>query len=392
MSAHGLANAQSRSQAAVRIQHKMSKVPQLEWLLVVAGQVDVDFLANMRFAAVTSTRRTAGATISSLLGVALLLLQMLAGRNKTKKMPWALLLVAAAAACFCCKRRQQQHAQALAVALCRNPDAAFEEQTRSSVAHLIKFLRALCHECGFPKAQVLLHGVHLQPLGDDEMLRQMQRHISRGASGRGSAAATAAAEVALPVHSTRTRYALQFNSALGTAARSAGFRFVDISRKLLDEETGTVRETYVKRLHPRKKRWRAKLRGSGALHGDTVAHAQTLRKGTIVEVLIEDRWCNAECLAFNKTRDLVSIRYMGDQQLDDAWVPTLSSHIRRAKHDALDADPEDIHLCDEAIAPLYVQVSWLPTYVSYSTVEIYQSLTLMVSIRCRPTCIWGGYD
>ena len=51
MSAHGLANNNSRSQAAVRIRHKIRQVQQLEWLVVVAGQVDVDFLAHLRLAA-----------------------------------------------------------------------------------------------------------------------------------------------------------------------------------------------------------------------------------------------------------------------------------------------------------------------------------------------------
>ena len=55
-------------------------------------------------------------------------------------------------------------------------------------------------------------------------------------------------EVVVLPHVERTRRALDFNAALGAAARGAGFVFVDIAPRLLDAATGVVDTRFVKRV------------------------------------------------------------------------------------------------------------------------------------------------
>ena len=348
MSAYGLANASSRSQAANRIRRALTHIPGVRWLVVVAGQVDVDFLFHYRCLRaadeggedsapaanagadgavcqlVQQQRRQQrwwhGGTFSSMnrcrcaaafFSVALLLgLQRRAWRRRRL---WALTASVACsfAASLAAAVRQSRsssssnkhrHSGGGGDNASRPPVLSFASQTRASVGNLIGFLDALCRETSFARDRVVLHGVHLPPLNDAAMAAQMRFHLNRGkspkrapipprrkkrkhrqqAGGAEPAGAVAgretedgaqtcgestnarrvavdvahhaapgdlgASEVVVLPHAERTQRALDFNAALGAAARSAGFIFVDIAPRLLDAATGVVDTRFVKRV------------------------------------------------------------------------------------------------------------------------------------------------
>lgn len=84
-----------------------------------------------------------------------------------------------------------------------------------------------------------------------------------------------------------------------------------------------VSEAFVKRKSAGKKRWRAKLRGSGGMGTHT----------SVVTIFQEGM---KEADALEELQERIHVKIFEEA-------------------DALEElDPEDIHLCDEAIAPLYV--------------------------------------
>lgn len=182
MSAQGLGNAQSRSQAASSIRAMLRQCFEgegPEWLFVVVGQVDIDFV-----------------------------------------LPFQRL---------------------------RDPGYTFERQLRCSTANVLHFLRSLTDGddavCSLPRERIVLHGVHLPPLGDEAMCTVLADALRRDG---GETPSTAAIMNAMLPHKERTHMALEWNRALREQAECEGYVFVSVAEQLLDHESSLVHARFTK--------------------------------------------------------------------------------------------------------------------------------------------------
>eukprot|EP01084_Bolivina_argentea_P099880 179471_1 len=118
----------------------------------------------------------------------------------------------------------------------------FDDQINKSINNLFAFLNDQI--INNKNVKIIIHGVHLPPLNNENMKQKLYDHfINRANLTKEYLDET----LVLPSHKQRTQMALKFNIVLKDKCEKFGCLFVEVSSEIIDENTGIVEDKFVKK-------------------------------------------------------------------------------------------------------------------------------------------------